>query len=194
MHSLSLKFRITALALLAAMIPLFIFNGISAQRSKDNMVLTAADDLKAQSVLVARGIDRYLKQRLVDIKMISQADVLRSDQKADILGYLKSIAYENESIDDIALLDLSGVITASATQPSTEGYVGWDINLGLKELLLVVKTGPNGTVLASEAHMTDDNPEIIFVTPIYDVNKQKPEAILMGSLVVFARRRAAKLA
>jgi signal transduction histidine kinase len=179
MHSLSLKFRITALALLAAVIPLFIFNGISAQRSKENMITTATDDIKAQSVLVGKDIDRYLKQRLVDIKMIAQADVLRTNNKAQILDYIKSMAYENDAIEDICVLDLNGVITASATAPKKEGYVGWDINLGIKELLLVVKNAANGMILASEAHMGDEDPQIIMVTPIYDISRLNPVAILM---------------
>jgi signal transduction histidine kinase len=179
MHSLSLKFRITALAFLAAMIPLFIFNGISAQRSKENTIQAEADAIKAQSVLIANGIDRYLKQRLVDIKMIAQADVLRSIHKAQISDYIKSVAYENDAIEDISVLDLNGVIVTSAINSNKEGYVGWDINPGIKEMLPTVKNSPNGTILASEAHMAEDNPEIIFLTPIYDIAKLKPQAILM---------------
>jgi signal transduction histidine kinase len=179
MHSLSLKFRITALALLAAMIPLFIFNGISAQRSKENMIMAEADAIKAQAVLMAKDIDRYLKQRLVDIKMIVQADVLRSGHKSQISDYIKSLAYENDAIEDISVLDLNGVIAISAADPKKEGYVGWDINPGIKEILPAVKNAPNGTILASEAHMGEDNPEIIFLTPIFDLGKLKPMAILM---------------
>jgi signal transduction histidine kinase len=179
MHSLSLKFRITALAFLAAMIPLFIFNGISAQRSKENTIQAEADAIKAQSVLIAKGIDRYLKQRLVDIKMIVQADVLRSIHKAQISDYIKSVAYENDAIEDISVLDLNGVIITSAINSKKEGYVGWDINPGIKEMLPTVKNSPSGTILASEAHMAEDNPEIIFLTPIYDIAKLKPLAILM---------------
>jgi signal transduction histidine kinase len=161
------------------MIPLFIFNGISAQRSKENMIMTEADAIKAQSVLIAKDIDRYLKQRLVDIKMIAQADVLRSSQHSQIADYIKSVAYENDTIEDISVLDLNGVITTSATDSKKIGHVGWDINPGIKELLPVAKNISTGTILASEAHMGDDNPEIIFLTPIYDIGKLKPVAILM---------------
>ena len=179
MHSLSLKFRITALALLAAVIPLFIFNGISAKRSKDIMMISAADDIKAQSKMVAKDIDRYFKQRLVEVKMISQADVLRSNDKVQALGYLKSITYENDSIDDINLLDLNGVITISATDPKKENSVAWDINFGVKELLLAVKNAVSGAVYASEVLMAGGNTKIIFVTPIYDISKLRPVAILL---------------
>jgi len=179
MHSLSLKFRITALALLAAVIPLFIFNGISAQRSKESMVSSATDDIKAQSLLVAKDIDRYLKQRLIDIKMIAQADVLRSNNKALISDYIKSVAYENDAIADICVLDTDGVITTSATAPDKEGHVGWEINPGIKELLLMVKNTANRTIMSSEAHMAEEAPRITFVTPIYDIAKIHPVAILM---------------
>ena len=82
MHSLSLKFRITALVLVAAVIPLFIFNGISAKRSKDIMMMTVAENIKAQSIMVARDINRFVRQRLTEIKMISQADAFQSNDRA----------------------------------------------------------------------------------------------------------------
>jgi len=179
MHSLSLKFRITALALLAAVIPLFIFNGISAKRSKDITLMEASDAIKAQSIMVAKDIDRFFKQRLMEIKMISQVDVFRSNNRDRILDYIKSITYENDAIDDINLLDLNGVINISAADAKKEGNTAWRINLGVKEPLLGVKNAVNGSVYASEALMTSAGTRIIFVTPIFDAGRQKPIAILL---------------
>lgn len=179
MHSLSLKFRITALVLVAAVIPLFIFNGISAKRSKDIMMMTAAENIKAQSIMVARDINRFVRQRLTEIKMISQADAFQSNDRAQLLDYFKSVMYENDAIDDINVVDLNGIILVSAADPNKTGNTAWHINMGVKEPLLAVKNAVNGAVYASEAQMTGGGAKIIFVTPIYNVDKLKPKAILL---------------
>jgi signal transduction histidine kinase len=179
MRSLSLKFRITALALLVAVIPLFIFNVISAIRSKDNMLEYAVNDMNTRSQIIAKSISRTLAQRFIDIKMISKADVLRTQNSAQIREYIKAVTYANDAIDDVNVVGLDGVIRLSSSDAKNEGHLAWEINRGTKELFLASKQAANDEVYTSEAHQEGSGAKIMLMTPVYDTAERRVLSILL---------------
>ena len=74
---MSLKFRITALALLVAVIPLTIFQIISTKRSTDTIVESVASNLESQSKLITKEINSFISQRISNTKLVAQSDVFK---------------------------------------------------------------------------------------------------------------------
>ena len=73
MHSFSLKFRITVLALLVAVLPLALFQVISVKRSSEILLDFLGNDLEGQSFIMAQEINRFLEQRVTDAKLKPQS-------------------------------------------------------------------------------------------------------------------------
>ena len=167
------------MALLVTVIPLTLFQIISAQRTTATMVESVADALKAQSVLMTREISRFIKQRITDSVAIAQADVFKTGNYQNIVSYIQSITELNKSIEIINVINNEGIIKISSVDSSQEGYLAWDVNLGIKEIFLSALKAGMGAVYISEAHLLKDVPEIIFLTPIIEQSSENPALILL---------------
>ena len=151
MHSLSLKFRITALALIVAVVPLFIFNLISAKSTRDNMVQTVSNSLQAESIFIGDAVRRYLSQRLIDIKTLRRSWIWGDKKQQQVRSYIEKIVSEHESIDNIMLVGLDGKVLVSGMADQSEGYYLWDVNAGTKELFQAALISETGGAYATEA-------------------------------------------
>lgn len=177
MHSLSLKLRITALAFISAIAPLLIFQGINATRTAGNLQSAAAMRLESQAVLVASGIQRYLRQLLTQTQLIAISDTLvnsDTEAKRQLIGKIKG---ENRYFDAFHLADLQGNILVSTAGSAEEGFLAWDIHLGIKELFSEATAAKSLGVYVSEAHLVGLGPEIILVAPLFLAGK--PSLILL---------------
>jgi len=172
MHSLSLKFRITILALLVAVVPLALFQFFSVKRSSEILLDFLGNDLEGQSFIMAREINRYLSQRIAEVRLISQATVFKSNDKTMMRSYLKSVTTGSEYITDIDVLNRDGNIQISSNNPGEETFVAWDLHLGVKDLFQKAKKGNYGDVFVTEAHLLGTGPEINVIAPIFDDNKK----------------------
>lgn len=79
-RSLSSKFIL--MAILLSLLPLFIIYQYSVNSATEMLANSLKDNLKEKPFLVGADIDRYFQQRVHDVGMISQADVLESDNAA----------------------------------------------------------------------------------------------------------------
>ncbi len=161
---MSLKFRITALALLVAVIPLTIFQVISAQRATDSTIKSVASIMEAQSTLIAKQISRFITQRITDTKIIAQSDVFNIWNYQKTKHYIQLLTKFNRSIDSIHIINSKGIIIASAVDSKHEGYLAWDVNLGIKELFVSALQTKSNSVFISEPHLINAIPELLFVT------------------------------
>ena len=74
--SVSYEARILVIALLAVLVPLLIFAAISIYSSSQALTSLIRQDLQNKSELVASNIDNFINERIVDARVLSQADVL----------------------------------------------------------------------------------------------------------------------
>jgi signal transduction histidine kinase len=172
MHSLSLKFRITILALLVAVVPLALFQFFSVKRSSEILLDFLGNDLEGQSFIMAREINRFLSQRMTDVRLISQATVFKTDDLKMMRSYLKSVTTGSEFLTDIDVLSRDGVIQISSNNKGEETFVAWDLHLGVKDLFQKAKKGGSGDVFVTEAHLLGSGPEINVISPIIGDNKK----------------------
>jgi len=178
MHSLSLKYRITILTLLVAVVPLALFQFFSVKRSSEILLDFLGNDLEGQSFIMAREINRYLSQRMAEVRLISQAAVFKLDNKKMMRTYLNAATSGSEYIADIDVLNRDGVIQISSNNKGEENFVAWDLHLGVKDLFHKARKGNNGDVFVTEAHLLGSGPEINVIAPIID-DKKKMVRVLM---------------
>jgi len=172
MHSLSLKYRITILTLLVAVVPLALFQFFSVKRSSEILLAFLGNDLEGQSYIMASEINRYLSQRMAEVRLISQAMVFKLDNNKMMRTYLNAATSGSEYISDIDVLNRDGVIQISSNNKGEENFVAWDLHLGVKDLFHKAKKGSNGDVFVTEAHLLGSGPEINVIAPIVDTKKK----------------------
>ena len=178
MHSLSLKFRITILALLVAVVPLALFQVISVKRSSEILLDFLGNDLEGQSFIMAREVNRFLDQRVADTRLISQANVFKQNDIGLIRGYLKAVTSGSSYINDIDVLDRKGNILISSSNEGEEGYIAWDLHLGVKDLFSKAVRSSNGDIYLTEAHLLGSGPEIIIISPVLGANSKVISVLL----------------
>jgi signal transduction histidine kinase len=109
-----------------------------------------------------------LGQRVTDARLISQATVFKNGDTDVVRGYLKAVTSGGEYINDIDVLDKKGKILISSSNEGEEGYVAWDLHLGIKDLFQKAVKANNGELFLTEAHLLGAGPELIIVSPVID--------------------------
>jgi signal transduction histidine kinase len=178
MHSISLKFRITILALLVAVVPLALFQVISVKRSSEILLDFLGSDLEGQSFIMAREVNRFLDQRVSETRLIYQANVFKHNDIELIRSYLKAVTSGSEYINDIDVLDRKGNIVISSSNEGEEGYIAWDLHLGVKDLFTKALRSTNGDIYLTEAHLLGSGPEIIIISPVFGQNAKVVSVLL----------------
>ena len=179
MHSLSLKFRITVLALLVAVVPFALFQVITVKRSSVTLLNFLGNDLEEQSLITAREINRFLTQRLTDARLIAKAHVFNLGDTNTIRDYLRAVATDSDSLNDIDLASVEGTILISSSRENEEGFLAWDLHLGVKDIFQKAAKAGEGDVFISEAHLMGTGPEIILATPFMDATRKKVAGVLL---------------
>lgn len=181
MHSLSLKFRITALALIVAVVPLFIFNLISAKSTRDNMIQTVSNSIQAESRFIGDAVQRFLSQRLVDVKTLRRSMVWQESKMEQIREHIQAISEEHESIDNIKLVDLQGKVLVSGLDDKSEGFYLWDISAGTKEIFFTLKKAENDGVYTTEARRQSSATQINLLAAIKDQSGKRSHVMVVES-------------
>jgi len=179
-QTFSLETIITIAAVFAVLIPLAIFTLTSLYSSSQAMTGVIKQELEAQSILVSYSINTFIDERIVDARVISQADVLEKEEINHKIQYLTEIVHENKWIDDIDLLNPDGMIIASSGIQNEKGNLLWHMHSEYKALYLAAIKAKQGQVYVSEATILDNGPGILFITPITDDSN----LILIGLLAI----------
>ncbi|MFW2372693.1 MAG: cache domain-containing protein [Gammaproteobacteria bacterium] len=141
---------------------------ISIYSSSQALTDVIKKELEDKSVLVAYNIDNFISERIIDAKLLSQADVLEGGIIPDIIQYLTEIVEENKWINDIDIIDLSGKIIASSGEQNEKGQLFVDAHPGANALYLATSKARQGEVYISEAQFLDTGPGILLMTPVTD--------------------------
>lgn len=167
MKKISLKLRIILFVFLVSTIPLGLFLLISIDQSSKAMVDIIAKRLQGESRLVARSIEGFITQRVLELQVISQADVLEQESANRIGRYLKEIRKEDKWITAFYVVSLSGRVIAS-TDENLHGGSFFDLYPTAKELFNKSKEAEQDDVFISEATEFVDGAGLLMMTPITD--------------------------
>jgi len=172
--------KITLVVTSAVILPLLLFTVLSLQSTSDALTKTIANGLEAKSVLVAHDINSFISERIIDARVLSQADVLESKDVTKTIQYLTEIVDANQWINDIDVLDISGNVLASSGIQNENGQFVADLYPGSEKLHELLQTSKQGDVFVSEVLSLDTGYGLLFMTPITDDSN----AIVIGALAL----------
>ncbi|WP_353573121.1 response regulator, partial [Candidatus Albibeggiatoa sp. nov. BB20] len=165
----SLSAKIISMALLLALIPLIIVYFVASSLFTEALITNIQQNLTAQAIQAGHSIDQFFYQRITDIKMLSQADLLEDDNTAKINQYLEEVQVENNLLHDIYVVLPSGEFIAAALDKNKISKHIQTLNLEeVTELFKRSLTANQGDVLVSNALKFDTGLKVILMTPITD--------------------------
>jgi len=153
--SMTYESKITLVVTSAVILPLLLFTVLSLQSTSDALTKTIANGLEAKSVLVAHDINSFISERIIDARVLSQADVLESKDVTKTIQYLTEIVDANQWINDIDVLDISGNVLASSGIQNENGQFVADLYPGSEKLHELLQTSKQGDVFVSEVLSLD---------------------------------------
>lgn len=174
----SLQFKLPVIAVLLVLVPLIIFLVITVQRSTSTLTRLVAEELESKSVIVVRNLNDFIAERIVDARVIAQADVLEGDDIVKLIKYLNEIIVADNWLDDIDVIDMTGKIIASSGEQNEKGFLLWELFPETEELFNKTGQVSQGDVLVSEMQILDSGPGLLFLTPITDATNTTVSKIL----------------
>ncbi len=155
------------------MLALYVFASRGASEILEEIIL---DELKDKSVLVASELNAFYAQRVTDIRVISQADVLEGDSPVAIGNYLSELTIESGQLQDIVVVSLDGQVIARA--------VGREESHPLPEALMpylrAASSARQGEVVVSDVIADEDRISSVFmVTPVTDESNARVIKLLV---------------
>ena len=178
----SLRFKIILTMLLLSTLPMFLLTYLAINASTQTLLDSVTKDLEEKAFLVGKGIDRFIYQREVDIKILSQADVLESQNEKAIMQYLKEIDQESGYLDGISIIEREGVISYSSRKQDKKGASLKELYPELITLFDQVVKSKQGDVYVSEAMLFDKGFGLAFLTPITDDSNTKVLRVLLSQV------------
>lgn len=166
LHSVSRKFL--AMMIVLIIFPQLMIYWLVSESASSVIIETLEHDLKEKSYLVGADIDRFFKQRLVDVAIISQADVLEGDNITQIINYLTEVIDATPYLNDIDVIDTNGIVIASSGDQNEQGQSIFEYYTVLTDLYLAVQKSQQGDVFISEILELDSGVGLAFLAPITD--------------------------
>ena len=164
----SLGFRFLAVNALVAIVPMVIFLVFTVPRTRTSLAESLSASLKIKALIAAYGIDRFLEERVVEARVLSQADVLETANVEARIQYLTEVTDATPWIDDIDIIGTDGVTICSSAHQNERGILATELLPGIGHVLRAAAKGRQGDVFVSEAISIDSGIGLCFVTPITD--------------------------
>lgn len=159
---------IAIVAVAFVLTPLVVFSLFSFYKVSQSLTDIIKSELEANSIIVAHGVNNFISERIIDARVISQVDVLESQDLNAKIQYLTEVVTKNKWIVDIDVLDTTGAIIASSGRQSEQGRLLWELYSIEQSLFLSASTAQHGQVYVSEAMLFGNGPAVLFITPITD--------------------------
>ncbi|MCP3682327.1 MAG: diguanylate cyclase, partial [bacterium] len=162
--------RFLAIAILVLTVaPIIIFYSVLSKVANDTITETVLHELEAKAQFIGKSIDRYYDQRTIDLRNLSQADVLESKDINAISQYIEEITENNPFLIDIEVADLNGHILSNSPKANNEGQSIYELYPELKELIAAGYSSKQGDVLISRLTILDDGSSgNLLITPVTD--------------------------
>ena len=160
----SLSVRFLAVNFLVAVVPLLVFLYFTVPRTQTSLANSLSGSLQTKAVVAAYGIDRFLEERVVEARVLSQADVLETADVAARIQYLTEVVEATPWIADIDIVSIDGVTICSSGDQNEKGLLAGDVLPGIGSVLRAASKGRQGEVFVSEAISIDSGTGLCFVT------------------------------
>ena len=164
---------------LLALCPLLFLYYFASNTASEMLIESLRNDLREKSFLVGADIDRYFDQRERDVRTLSQADVLETNDIGHIIQYLTEIVSDTPYLDDVDVINIDGKIIASSGDQNERGQNVLDQHPSLRNLFARVRSAKQGDIFVSEVLILDGGPGLAFLTPITDDTNTKVIKILL---------------
>ncbi len=169
------------IAVFISFVPMFGLYLFASDSASQLLHRILSSELKQKAVLVATDIDRFYAERMDDIRVLSQADVLETDNQKAISQYLAEVTEGSTHLKQITVATIQGVVIARAhhtLQRPDHLHESYPL---LKEIFAQVITAAQGEVYVSELIDTEQGDKgIIFVTPVTDESNQHVIKLLVA--------------
>ena len=143
-----LNFKFVVMALMLFLAPQVFLYYFSSNQASEMLIESLRDNLKEKSFLVGADIDRFFNQRLHDVLLLSQADVLEADNTNATIQYLTEIIEGTPYLDDIDVINIDGTITASSGEQNEMGKNVLQMFPSLRHIFVDVLAAKQGDGLA----------------------------------------------
>ncbi len=177
----SLATKLVALALAACIIPVAIVTIISVFQSINALTNTLGEELMNKSAMVGNEIDNYFEQRIADIRVLSQANVLEAENADEKRQYFDEVLEANQNLTHIFVLSSEGVITASSGSQNIIGTSMSQENASAGALVSDIVKASQGDVFLTDAvrQSSQEHLSVFLMTPITDDSNIKVVGILV---------------
>ena len=177
----SLATKFVALALAACIIPVAIVAIISVLQSMDALTNTLGEELMNKSFMVGNEIDSYFEQRIADISMLSQANVLEAENADEKRQYFDEVLEANPNLTHIFVFSSEGVVIASSGSQDIIGTSMSQINTSAFALVSDIVKSSQGDVFLTDAvrQSGQEHLSVFLLTPITDDSNIKVVGILV---------------
>ncbi|WP_415891138.1 EAL domain-containing protein [Neptuniibacter sp. SY11_33] len=162
--------RFLAIAIVVLTIaPIVVFYSVLSQVANETITETVEHELEEKAHFLRRSIDRYYSQRAIDIRNISQADVLERNDLDAISQYIEEITENSPSFLDIEIADLNGEIISNSSEADDEGRSIYELYPELRQLISKGYNSKQGDVFISSLIILDDGSwGSLLITPVTD--------------------------
>jgi diguanylate cyclase (GGDEF)-like protein len=161
--------RVAVVITVVLVLLILLFARLSLGGTSNIIIKIIANGLQDKSVLVAHDINGFIRERVVDARVLSQAAVLESGDMLSTTRYLEEVVAVNKWVNDIDVLDNDGDIRATAWGEDNE--IGSNIQSSYPGLISPAEFLPDaehGDVFISEVRTLETHRGLLLMTPITD--------------------------
>lgn len=181
----SIKVKLIVFLAIITFLPLLIYSLIILNQSNKILHNELSKSLLLETKLLSSATSNYLEERINQVRLITQADVLEGNNFFEIQQYIKEAKATSNEIIDIDVYDLNGKRLASADGDNDLKEIGkifYEEYSIFKSLFNKTKESKQGNVIIGFNHLEDDTQEIILLSPITDAGNIKIVKILLVQL------------
>lgn len=178
--SISIRTKITLLALIVSAIPAILISYLSVKSATSALEHTLAEELMNEAAMVGFHIDEFYESRMVDMQVFSQADVLESQDFTAIQQYFDEVLEANQSFSNLLFVSSTGSISAASKGDYGNTTRISQINPDLETLFNQVVTAKQGDVFLTDAIPHRGDISVFLMTPITDDTNTIVEAALLA--------------
>jgi len=173
-----LSIYLSLLSVLIAFIPMTILYLAIEREATNTLSDVLSKELEVKSFLIKRDVERFYLQRMTDIRNLSQADVLETDNLTAIDQYIQEITINSPF--DVELVSLDGIILSHSSEKSEKGISIFDAYKSVTPLFQHAFKGSQGEVLISPlTELNSGELGVILITPVTDDSNIKVIKLLL---------------
>ncbi len=147
----SITTKLIAMGFLSCVIPVIIVTVFTIFKTTDTMITTIGENLQDSAEMVGSNIDVFFDQRDNDAKVISQSNVLESNDSNEQKGYFDDILDANENITSIMVVDADGNVFSKTGSQAGVGKSFSAVKSHLAPLFTDALKGRQGDVFFGKA-------------------------------------------